>query len=225
MSRYAFITAAFLTPTLLLANDPSVDYSRDILPILSDNCFECHGPDEETREADLRLDIAEHAYADRDGAIAIVPGDPDASDLVFLTQSDVEDEQMPPPKSKKILSETEKKLLEQWIEQGGEYESHWAFSRPQKDTPPTTAKHPIDAFIRQRLKEAGLKSSSSASAHTLIRRIHLDLIGLPPSPQEIEAFVKAYRSNAQSSIGTLIDELMTRPAFGEKWARQWLDIA
>ena len=225
MSRHAFITAAILTPTLLLAKEPSIDYSRDILPILSDNCFECHGPDEEAREADLRLDIAEYAYADRDGSIAIVPGDPDLSDLVFLTQSDVEDEQMPPPKSKKSLTEDEKNLLEKWILQGGEYESHWAFSKPEKDTPPTTAKHPVDAFIRKRLKEAGLKSSSSASAHTLIRRIHLDLIGLPPSPQEIETFVKAYRANAQSSIDSLIDELMSRPAYGEKWARQWLDVA
>jgi hypothetical protein len=209
----------------LLAAEPSIDYSREILPILSNNCFECHGPDKEARKADLRLDIAEHAYADRDGSIAIVPGDPKASDLVFLTQSDDEDEQMPPPKSKKILSESEKKLLEKWILQGAKYEAHWAFSKPEKSEPPSIAKHPIDAFVRTRLKEAGLKHSSSASPYTLIRRMHLDLIGLPPSPQEIETFVKAYRSKRQSSINALIDELMSRPAFGEKWSRQWLDVA
>jgi hypothetical protein len=175
----------------LLAAEPSIDFSREILPILSDNCFECHGPDKETRKGGLRLDIAKDAYADRDGSIAIVPGKPDLSDLVYFIQSDDEDEQMPPPKSKKILSEAEKKLLEKWIQQGGKYESHWAFSKPEKSEPPSIAKHPIDAFIRKRLKEAGLKHSPSASPHTLIRRIHLDLIGLPPSPQEIETFVKA----------------------------------
>ena len=225
MSRHPLITALILTPTLLLAAEPNIDYRREILPILSGNCFECHGPDEETREAGLRLDIAEDAYADRKGSIAIVPGDPDASDLIYLIQSDDEDELMPPPNSKKSLSEAEKKLLEKWVQQGGKYEPHWAFSKPEKSEPPSIAKHPIDAFIRKRLEEAGLKHSASASPHTLIRRIHLDLIGLPPSPQEIETFVKAYRSKPQSSINSLIDELMSRPAFGEKWSRQWLDLA
>ena len=225
MSRHALITALILTPTLLLAAEPSIDYRREILPILSGKCFQCHGPDKESREADLRLDIAEDAYADRKGSIAIVPGDPDASDLIYLIQSDHEDEQMPPPKSKKFLSKAEKKLLEKWIEQGGKYEAHWAFSKPEKAEPPSIAKHPIDAFVRKRLKEAGLKHSASASPHTLIRRIHLDLIGLPPSPQEIETFVNAYRAKPQSSINALIDELMSRPAFGEKWSRQWLDVA
>ncbi|MDE0837349.1 MAG: hypothetical protein OSA84_13460, partial [Akkermansiaceae bacterium] len=151
MSRHALITALILSPTLLLGAEPSIDYRREILPILSDNCFECHGPDKESREAKLRLDIAEDAYADRKGSIAIVPGDPDASDLVYLIQSDDEDEQMPPPKSKKFLSKAEKILLEKWVQQGGKYEAHWAFSKPEKAEPPSIAKHPIDAFIRKRL--------------------------------------------------------------------------
>lgn len=217
---------AFASLTLApLVSAADIDYSRDILPILSGNCFECHGPDAEAREADLRLDQADSAYADRDGAIAIVPGDPDASDLIFLINSEEADERMPPPKSKKSLTKAEKELLAQWIEEGGVFEQHWGFQVPKKSPIPKVASHPIDAFIRDRLAQEGMEPSPSASAHTLVRRLYLDLIGLPPAPKEVTAFVAAHRKNAKAAIEDTIDELMSRPAFGEKWARHWLDVA
>jgi hypothetical protein len=189
--RLPIACASLALVPLIVAND--IDYSRDILPILSGNCFECHGPDAETREADLRLDQADSAYADRDGATAIVPGDPEASDLIFLINSDVEDERMPPPNSKKSLTEAEKETLAKWISQGGVYEKHWGFQVPEKEPVPSIASHPIDSFIRDRLSQEGIKPSSPASANTLVRRLHLDLIGLPPSPDEVTAFVASHR--------------------------------
>lgn len=221
--RLPIACASLALVPLLVAND--IDYSRDILPILSGNCFECHGPDAETREADLRLDQAGSAYADRDGAIAIVPGDPEASDLIFLINSDVEDERMPPPNSKKSLTEAEKETLAKWISQGGVYEKHWGFQVPEKEPVPSIAPHPIDSFIRDRLSQEGIKPSPPASANTLVRRLYLDLIGLPPNPNEVTAFVASHRKNPEEAIDDLIDELMDRPAFGEKWARHWLDVA
>lgn len=135
------------------------------------------------------------------------------------------DEVMPPPDSKKELSSEEKQLLQDWIAQGGEYDEHWAWIVPQKHALPQRAKNPIDPFVLSRLKQEGLKPSESAPATTLVRRIYLDLIGLPPSPQEIEAFLVAHNKSKTEAVDSLIDELMDRPTFGEKWARQWLDLA
>lgn len=225
MSRHALLPFALLIPALSPATEPDIEYSRDILPILSDNCFQCHGPDEGAREADRRLDTPEGAYADIEGIIAIAPGDPEASELIYMINTEFSEERMPPVDSKKSLSAQEKELLEKWIEQGGKYETHWAFQAPSKSPLPRPNRHPIDAFVRDRLEHEGIRSSSAASGHTLVRRIYLDLVGLPPSPPEIDSFLKAFRKDKASSIDALIDALMQRPAFGEKWARQWLDAA
>ncbi len=212
-------------PFAVLAEDPSIDYSRDVLPILSGNCFDCHGPDENSREAELRLDTPDGAYAERDGIAAVVPGDPEASELIYLISSEFSEERMPPLDSKKELSQSEKDILFQWIQEGGQYDSHWAFETPEKSVPPSIAEHPIDAFVRDRLKSEGIKPSPQADPHTLLRRIYLDLIGLPPSPEEIPPFLDAYAMNRSQSVESLINDLMGRPEFGEKWARHWLDVA
>lgn len=206
------------------AKGESIDYARDVLPILSGKCFDCHGPDEASREAGRRLDTPDGAYADLEGIVAIAPGDPEASELIYLINSEHSEERMPPPKSKKELSDQEKDTLTQWIKEGAEYDKHWAFETPKKvHTPRNT--HPIDAFVGERLKAEGIKPSPSAEPTTLLRRIYLDLIGLPPSPTEIEKFLANYKKSPAKSIESLVDELMQRPAFGEKWARHWLDIA
>ncbi|MCZ6675594.1 MAG: PSD1 and planctomycete cytochrome C domain-containing protein [Verrucomicrobia bacterium] len=225
MLRSAFSVIIVLVSCLYLAGESTIDYSREILPILSENCFECHGSDEGAREADLRLDTAEGAYADLIGAVAVAPGDPEGSELIYRIETKIANDRMPPKDSKKSLTVNAKDLLRKWIEQGGKYDEHWAFQPPQKSDLPKTAKHPIDAFVSQRLKKAGLKPSKTASATTLVRRLYLDLIGLPPNPAEIAAFIKSYRKNKSASIDVLVNELMQRPAYGEKWTRLWLDVA
>ncbi len=223
-SRAAIVTIALFS-CLVLNAESKVDYAREILPILSGNCFECHGPDEETREADLRLDTPEGAYADLFGAVAVKPGDPDNSELIYRINVKDKDEVMPPPDSKKTLTEEEKQILHYWIAQGGEYDEHWAWTAPQKPSLPKQAKNAIDPFVLERLKKEGLKPSPPASPTTLVRRIYLDLIGLPPSPQEIDSFISSYQKNRTQAVDGLVDAIMAHPGFGEKWARTWLDVA
>ncbi len=212
-----------LTP-LLQAQETSIDYSRDILPILRDNCFECHGPDENTREADRRLDTPEGAYSDLEGIVAIAPGDPDASEVIYLINTVHSEELMPPSETKRTLSQNQKDLIYEWIKQGAQYDTHWAFEKPIRNSLPKEA-NAIDVFVDERLSSENIKPSPPANPYTLLRRLHLDIIGLPPSPGEIEDFVLAYKSNPEASIGRVVDDLMSRPAFGEKWARHWLDVA
>lgn len=225
MNRSFPLVLLGLIPYLLYSKTESIDYSRDILPILSQNCFECHGPDEGTREADLRLDTPDGAYADIFGAVAVKPGYPEDSELIYRIEVKDKDDMMPPPDSKKTLSTEEKELLHTWIKEGGQYDSHWAFQIPKKADIPNGAKHPVDFWVRARLSEESLDPSNPANPNTLIRRISLDLTGLPPSPQEIEAYLRAYKKNSKRATEALIDDLMARPTFGEKWARHWLDIA
>jgi len=205
--------------------EEAVDYSRDVLPILSENCFECHGPDENTREAGRRLDTADGAYRDVDGIVAIAPGDPEASEVIYLMNSEFSEERMPPVDSKKELSDAEKSIIYNWIQQGAKYDEHWAWQTPEKNSLPKHSKHPVDAFIVDRLKKEGLAPAAQADPHTLARRLYLDLIGLPPTPTEIESFVSDFQRDSSSAVEALIDDLMSRPAFGEKWARHWLDVA
>jgi len=189
----------------------AVDFNRDIRPILSNNCFFCHGPDGETREADLRLDIREDAIE----AFAFVPGDPEESELVYRILSEDSDEVMPPPKSNHSLSNREKELLQRWIAEGAEYESHWAYTpieRPAFDS--------IDAIVANRLEERGLDFSPEASKTTLIRRLSFDLTGLPPTPEAVEAFVNDKNPKAYEK---LVDELLASKHYGEKMAIHWLD--
>jgi hypothetical protein len=197
-----------------------VRFNAHIRPILSNQCFACHGPDEKHRDADLRLDTREGALADLGGYAAVVPGKPDDSELIKRIISHDPDEVMPPPKSKKPpLGEHEIALLRRWIEQGAEYEGHWAFLPLTKATPPDGEEHPIDAFIRARLASEGLTPSPDADPATLIRRLSLDLTGLLPTPDEVAAFVK------NPNVAALADRLLASPHYGERWGRHWLDQA
>jgi len=221
------IVVAAFAPAIADAGD-TLEFNRDIRPILSDNCFACHGFDAKERKADLRLDIADGAdgaFADLGGYAAIVPGDANASELWKRISSVDEDEVMPPPEFHKTLDERQKKTLRDWINQGAEYQQHWSFITPEKPAvpvfePPT--ENPIDGFIAARLKNENLTPSPAADKNTLIRRITLDLTGLPPTPAEVETFLADPSPEAYSA---LVDRLMAKPAYGEHMARYWLDLA
>ncbi len=211
----------------LEAAESTVVYNRDVRPLLNKNCFVCHGLDEESREAGLRLDLREAAVAELDsGTIAIVPGNPEESEFVARITSD-DESIMPPPESHKSLAPEEIELLIRWIEQGAPYEQHWSLTPPQKTAPPQVESpegdlSPIDAFVLSRLEQEGLKPARRADRHTLIRRLSLDLTGLPPSPAEVRAFVSDERPDAYQR---LVDRLLASPHFGERMAVSWLDFA
>lgn len=220
------------TPVLCLAvlssshgAELEVDFRRDVLPILSDNCLECHGPDEATREADLRLDTPEGAFTELFGRAPIVPGSPEESELIYRITTEDSSERMPPADAKKHFTDADASILTRWIEQGAPYDEHWAWQVPQKADLPFPDQHPVDAWINQRLFENDLTPTGPASPRTLVRRLYLDVIGLPPSPAEIDSFLAAYAANRAAAIESTIDDLLTRPAYGEKWGRHWLDIA
>ncbi len=198
----------------------ALDFNRDIRPILSDNCFLCHGPAESTREADLRLDDREAAVASE----AINPGDPDDSQLVERIESNDPDTMMPPPDSNKRLSKSQQALLKQWVAEGAEYQQHWSFVPPKKST--STDSNPVDFFIQRKLKSAGLQPSPQADLPTLIRRISLDLTGLPPTPAEVQAFVADAQANGiDTAYENVVDRLLASPAYGERMTLAWLDAA
>jgi hypothetical protein len=200
-----------------------LDFNRDIRPILSENCFYCHGQDGQKREADLRLD-------DRQAAIdsgAIVPGDPGASTILGRIHSTDPDVLMPPPDSNRRLSEAQKKLLDRWIKQGAEYEPHWAFTPPQRPAAPEVkqavwVRNDVDRFVLAKIEAAGLAPSPEADRATLIRRLHADLVGLPPTPEEVDAFVADPDPQAYEN---LVDRLLASPHYGERMALPWLDAA
>ena len=208
----------------LSAQKSEVSYNRDIRPILSNHCFSCHGLDEGHRKAKLRLDVREEAIMSRDGIQAIVPGSIEDSESWMRIISDDEDDVMPPPETHKALTAEEKELVRQWIEQGAPYEGHWAFSTPQKAEIPKVngTENPIDAFIQDRLKKEGLAASPPAEKETLLRRVYLDLTGLPPTLEELDAFITDKSPSAWEKV---IDDLMNRTAYGEHMARFWLDLA
>jgi hypothetical protein len=207
--------------------EKSLDFNRDIRPILSENCFQCHGFDEQAREADLRLDLAESALADRDGIPPIVPGKPDESEVWRRINSEDEAEMMPPPDSHRVLKPAQKETLKRWIEQGAPYAKHWSFIPPAKAPLPefsnkTWPRNEIDRFVAARLEQEGLQPSAEADGYTLIRRLSLDLTGLPPSADEVEAFVADKSPDAYEK---LVDRLLANPHFGERMALIWLDAA
>jgi hypothetical protein len=167
----------------------TIEFNRDVRPILSDNCFFCHGPDKNKREASLRLDTQEGLLSADGHAAAVVPGKPDESELIRRILSTNPDEQMPPAKSGKVLSERDRQLLRRWIEQGGKFEGHWAFLaiRPPADVPAETpASKAIDDYVMKSIATNGLTPSPSADRVTLIRRLSFDLIGLPPTEAEVD---------------------------------------
>lgn len=231
MNRLALTHLAFALASLHATESPratKIEFNRDVRPILSENCFACHGFDPKHREADLRLDTFEGATQDRDGSRGIVPGDLTKSDAWQRIISDDKDEVMPPPKSHKPpLSSKQRSILKTWIEQGAKYERHWSFEPPKRATPPTIAgvTHPIDQFIQARLAEEELKPAPLADTSTLIRRVSLDLTGLPPTPAEVDAFVKASAKNADAAYRELVNRLLKSPHYGERWGRWWLDQA
>lgn len=198
-------------------------FNRDIRPILSDACFHCHGPDQNTREAGLRLDVRDDATtATESGAVAIVPGHPEKSEVVRRILSTDEDDRMPPDRSHKSLTPRQKEVLSHWIAQGAEYQNHWAYEPVQRPPVPTPNDHPVDAFIRQRLTTENLRAAEEADRVTLIRRATLDLTGLPPSLVEVDAFLN---DTAPGAWERVIDRLLASPHYGERMAIDWLDAA
>ena len=203
-----------------------ISFNRHIRPILSENCFSCHGFDPEHRSADLRLDTFEGATGQLDGPQAIEPGDVEASELWIRITSDDPDSVMPPPTSHKpALSAAQRALIKKWIEQGAPYEPHWSFVAPERPQVASRDSDAIDFFVEQSLQQADLSMSPQANAETLLRRVSLDLIGLPPTLEEMQAFEKAYAKDAEGAYKALVDRLLDSPHYGERWARWWLDQA
>ena len=204
-----------------------VDFEREIRPLLADRCFHCHGPDAEQREGDLRLDEQEGALADLGGYRAIVPGDVDASHLIERITADDPDERMPPPDSARKLSQEEIAKLKQWIAEGATWKAHWAF-RPITSPPPPSVKeknwprNPIDHFVLARLEDEGFAPADPVARSGLIRRVSLDLTGLPPTREEVERFLADSRPGAYQRV---VDRLLDSPAFGERVTSMWLDAA
>lgn len=203
--------------------EPPVDFVRDVQPILARKCFACHGRDADHREADLRLDVRDAAVASQ----AIVPGNAATSEMIVRILSEDPDLKMPPPDTGDALTDLQKKTLQRWIRSGAEYREHWAFVPPQQiepgqDVDDTWSRNTIDRFVYARLKTESLAPSAEADPYTLVRRVYLDLIGLPPTPQQADAFVNSTSPNAYSE---LVDELLKSKHYGERWARLWLDLA
>lgn len=194
-----------------------IDFSRDVQPILSENCYACHGPDEETREADLRLDT-------REGALdALKPGDAKASELIARITTHDGDDLMPPPDKKESLTRKQIEILQQWIDSGAEWGTHWAFDAPVRpELPGTDEKHPVDAFVAAKLDEKGLEFSPKSPEEKRLRRAALDLTGLPPTLEELDAFLS---DNSPDAYEKAVDRLLASPHYGERWARWWLDAA
>ncbi len=206
--------------------EEKLGYNQYIRPILSENCFYCHGPDKNHRKAKLRLDIRDSALTGgKSGDPAIVPNKPDASELVKRILSTDEDEQMPPPDSHKSITPAQREILRKWIEQGAEYEPHWAYITPKRSAPPQVkdaawVKNPVDAFILKPLESKNISPSKEADRRTLLRRLSLDLIGLPPTPPEIDAFLNDHSPDAYEKQ---VDRLLASPHYGERMAVPWLD--
>lgn len=207
----------------------SIDFNFDVRPILSDRCYACHGPDEKARKADLRLDIESEALTrlTESGLHAILPQQPFQSEIIQRILSNDPDLVMPTPESKLHLTATEKATLIKWIEQGAEWKNHWAFIPPQKAPLPAVQQQeliqsPIDHFILAKLEKEGLGFSDKAEKASLIRRVSLDLTGLPPSLEEVDAFLQDEHESAYEKV---VDRLIASPAFGERWAWIWLDAA
>ena len=244
------LAVLFGIPEQLSAESPVPDkilFNRDVRPILSDNCFFCHGPDANHRQADLRLDVREEAS--KSGALdaskpeaskpdaakpeAAKPeaAKPEASGIVARIFSDKADVQMPPPDSHKKLSARQKEILKRWIEQGAVFQQHWSYEKPHKAEIPT-GQNGVDALVHNRLSELGLKPASQADRRTLIRRLYSDLLGLPPSASEVDTFLRE-SSDANSELSAtkadtaylaLVDRVLKNPHFGERMAIHWLDV-
>ena len=207
-----------------------IDFSRDVLPILSDACYKCHGPDDGSREAELRLDDEQSAKQDRGGYAVVQAGAADESELIRRVLSDDDSEVMPPTDTGKSLTSEQQDVLRRWIDQGAEWATHWAFVAPVRpavpalpdESPEGWSKNPIDAFVLRKINDARLTPSAVASRETLLRRLHLDLTGLPPTPKERQDFLNDTRPD---SYHRLVERLLASVHYGERWGRHWLDAA
>jgi hypothetical protein len=240
MGLRCFVLAGALSATSLMANeDPTlsstvsrtdglVDFSRQIRPILSRNCFPCHGSDEAKRAKGLRLDQRETAVKPlKDGEVAIVPGDPESSNLVARISEEDDTLRMPPRKAGNRLSPAEVEVLTRWVQQGAKYSEHWALIRPRAASVPKVKdtewpRNGLDYWILARLEQEGLHPAPEADPYTLLRRVSLDLRGLPPTPRELEQFLA---DKSPSAYERAVERLLNDLAFGERWARMWLDLA
>ncbi len=205
-------------------------FNRDIRPILSENCFFCHGQDPKHREADLRLDQRSDAIKDNDGVFAIVPGHPEKSEILKRLLSHDADDQMPPPESNRKVTPAQIELIRRWISQGAPYEKHWAFIPPEKAPSPaltdrTWARQPFDRFVLAKLGTEKLKPSAEAKPATWLRRASLDLTGLPPTPADIALFERDALRHGEGAYALAAERLLASPRFGERLAQDWLDVA
>jgi cytochrome c553 len=205
-----------------------VSFNDEIRPLLSNVCFRCHGPDQDKRKADLRLDTREGAMEDHDGFRAVVPGDVEESELIYRITSDDPDDVMPPPEKGDRFTPEQVALMKRWIAEGAEYDVHWAYQQPKRrelpqvETADFVVRGAVDAFVLAKMEAVGLEPSPEAARHTLARRVALDLTGLPPTWEEVEAFLADDQAGAYERF---VDRLLAKPAFGEHWARMWLDLA
>ncbi|MCA9055248.1 MAG: DUF1549 domain-containing protein, partial [Planctomycetaceae bacterium] len=222
--------ALVVVASLVIANSSpaaDIDFTRDVRPILSENCFLCHGPDDGTRASELRLDTAAGLQSLVDEQPVVIPGDPGASLLVQRIESSDLDVRMPPPDSNLTLTPAQIEIIRQWIVSGAAYREHWSLrplttpSLPEVSLP-EWRQNPIDAFVLARLEQEGLQPSPEADRRRLIRRVSLDLTGLPPTPEEVERCV---HDNSPFAYEQLVDRLLASPAYGERMAWDWLDAA
>ena len=205
-----------------------IRFARDIQPILSDHCYVCHGPDAKERKADFRLDLREDAFRDLGGYFGIVPHKPDESEIIARIHAADPDDVMPPVDAKLALTDREKALIKTWITQGAKWEDHWAFVAPQRPPVPATnfregLRNPIDSFVRARLETDGrLSPSEPASDERLLRRVTLDLTGLPPTLAELDAYLA---DPSPDRYDKAVDRLLNSEAYAERMALEWMDVA
>jgi hypothetical protein len=226
--RWTLAAVIALGASLTARGLEPLDFNHDVRPILSDNCFKCHGFDDAARKGKLRLDQRATALkGGKSGDPAIMPGKPDESELVKRIFNKDPDEVMPPKSGKGPLTEAQKNTLKRWVAEGAEYQTHWAFIAPKASALPAVkhaewARNEIDRLVLAKLEAQGLAPSKEADKYTLVRRLYLDLIGLPPTPEEADAFVKDASPDAYKN---LLEKLLASPQYGERWARRWLDLA
>jgi hypothetical protein len=224
----AAVSAVLIASAFVRAAEQSIDFNRDVKPILAKNCFACHGPDDSHREGNLRLDRRDGAVKVRkDGGAAVVPGKPSDSRLVERVTAKGDEDRMPPPEAGDRLKPEQVAILKRWIESGANYSEHWSLVKPRRPILPPLRdeawpRHGMDHFILSRLEREGMKPSGPADKFVLLRRASLDLRGLPPTPQEVDEFAK---DSAPDAYEKMVDRFLADPAYGERWARVWLDLA
>ncbi|MGQ0637067.1 MAG: PSD1 and planctomycete cytochrome C domain-containing protein [Planctomycetaceae bacterium] len=225
---FAAAAVAAIPAAISGAERQPIDFNRDARPILSKMCFNCHGPDEGHRKAGLRLDLRESATKDLEsGQVAINPGKPEESELFLRISSENADERMPPKSTGHVLSAEQIEMLRRWIESGAQYSEHWSFTKPVRPSLPDVQqvgwpRNPIDYFVLARLEAAGLSPLPEADRYAIIRRLSFDLRGLPPAPNEVRAFME---DPCPDAYERLVDQFLNDGAYGERWARMWLDLA